>query len=109
MFENVDHIGVHATHCCFIHGCKYRDDDCPVVTGKVEQKYLCEDCVNIETTIKVNHIKPTHLTYCLGQFVVGSITYYENIKKWHAETIIREAKFDTKMQAMKCMIEWFQS
>lgn len=36
--------GVHAAHCCKWHGCKYGDDDCPVVTGKVEQKYLCEYC-----------------------------------------------------------------
>ena len=37
-------IGVHASHCCKWHGCKYGDPDCPVVSGEVEQKYLCEDC-----------------------------------------------------------------
>ena len=37
-------IGVHATHCCKWHGCKYGDPDCPVVSGEVEQEYLCEDC-----------------------------------------------------------------
>lgn len=37
-------IGVHATHCCKWHGCKYGDPDCPVVLGKIEQVYLCEDC-----------------------------------------------------------------
>lgn len=35
---------VHATHCCKWHGCKYGDPDCPVVAGKVKQKYLCEEC-----------------------------------------------------------------
>lgn len=39
-------IGVHASHCCKWHGCKYGDDDCPVVSGEVEQEYICEDCWN---------------------------------------------------------------
>jgi hypothetical protein len=37
-------IGVHASHCCKWHGCKYGDPDCPVYNGEVEQLYLCEDC-----------------------------------------------------------------
>lgn len=37
-------IGVHISHCCKWHGCKYGDLDCPVVNGEVEQEYLCEDC-----------------------------------------------------------------
>lgn len=37
-------IGVHAAHCCKWHGCKYGDEDCPVVNGKVEQEYPCEYC-----------------------------------------------------------------
>jgi len=36
--------GVHSTHCCVTHGCKYGDSDCPVVTNDVIQKYTCEDC-----------------------------------------------------------------
>lgn len=36
--------GVHVTHCCFEHGCKYMDPDCPVATGKLNQEYPCEDC-----------------------------------------------------------------
>ncbi|MEG9650759.1 hypothetical protein ACTO5A_22940 [Pseudomonas aeruginosa] len=36
--------GVHAAHCCARHGCKYGDDDCPVVVGTVEQLYQCEEC-----------------------------------------------------------------
>ena len=40
----MSNIGVHAAHCCKWHGCKYGDADCPVVLGKVEQKYLCEWC-----------------------------------------------------------------
>lgn len=37
-------IGVHETHCCARHGCKYGDDDCPVANRTVLQAYACEDC-----------------------------------------------------------------
>ncbi len=40
----VDKIGVHVTHCCILHGCKYGDDNCPVENGEVEQEYTCEYC-----------------------------------------------------------------
>lgn len=36
--------GAHPTHCCKWHGCKYGDPDCPVVTGKAKQVYLCDYC-----------------------------------------------------------------
>lgn len=36
--------GVHQTHCCIIHGCKYGDEDCPVVSGEIKQAYPCEYC-----------------------------------------------------------------
>jgi hypothetical protein len=41
----VDHIGVHATHCCPNCGCKYGDPNCPVLTKLVEPVYKCEECV----------------------------------------------------------------
>lgn len=44
IMKNPNHLGVHQTHCCIIHGCKYLDDDCPVVNKVIEQSYLCEDC-----------------------------------------------------------------
>jgi hypothetical protein len=36
--------GVHETHCCLEHGCKYGDRNCPVATGQIKQAYLCESC-----------------------------------------------------------------
>lgn len=36
--------GVHQTHCCKFHGCKYGEPDCPVVKGLIQQYYLCEYC-----------------------------------------------------------------
>ena len=43
---SVDNIGVHVTHCCVMHGCKYGDPDCPVENKEVMQEYLCEECDN---------------------------------------------------------------
>lgn len=43
--------GVHAAHCCSVHGCKYREDDvCPVVNGLHEGVY-CEDCYYDEQSV----------------------------------------------------------
>jgi hypothetical protein len=39
-----DQNGVHVDHCCKIHGCKYRDPYCAVVTGHKRQQFLCEQC-----------------------------------------------------------------
>lgn len=36
--------GVHASHCCLEHGCKYSDVNCPVINEKVKQEYPCESC-----------------------------------------------------------------
>jgi len=48
---------VHKSHCCDKHGCKYGEDDCPVVSGKITQDFDCEECEeerlrgNLETRI----------------------------------------------------------
>ena len=36
--------GVHRTHCCKLHGCKYGDENCPVADGTIMQDYPCERC-----------------------------------------------------------------
>lgn len=48
-----DHTAVHASHCCFQHGCKYGDDDCPVASGQVKQLYDCEECYNDRMEIEL--------------------------------------------------------
>lgn len=35
---------VHTEHCCGDHGCKYGDNECPVVNGRKPQSFFCEDC-----------------------------------------------------------------
>ena len=40
-------IEVHKTHCCILHGCKYRDNNCPVITEQIKQIYSCEECYSM--------------------------------------------------------------
>jgi hypothetical protein len=37
-------LDVHTEHCCFLHGCKYNEGDCPVATDRLIQSYICESC-----------------------------------------------------------------
>lgn len=41
-------LGVHATHCCKRHGCKYGDEKCPVELGHVAGNKSCEYCTSPE-------------------------------------------------------------
>jgi hypothetical protein len=54
MNKDID-VGVHQSHCCAIHGCKYGEDDCPVVTKKIIQDHICVDCEddNIKTVDEI--------------------------------------------------------
>ncbi len=45
MSDEVSADGVHITHCCARHGCKYGQGltgQCPVVGGRADQMYVCE-------------------------------------------------------------------
>lgn len=44
-FQIRDDIGVHESHCCSDHGCKYGDSDCPVAHYGLKQLYRCEECL----------------------------------------------------------------
>jgi len=50
-----DNEGVHRTHCCIFHGCKYGSSDCPVKNGEIEQEFICEDCSIEGLTIRAAH------------------------------------------------------
>jgi hypothetical protein len=41
--ENRIFDGVHDSRCCQIHGCKYGEDDCPVVAKRLPG-IRCEEC-----------------------------------------------------------------
>lgn len=45
----VKNVGTHVTHCCLKHGCKYNEDECPVVSGARQQEYSCEYCTSSAT------------------------------------------------------------
>lgn len=64
-----ENYGVHISHCCYIHGCKYGDTSCPVASGEVPQQYICYDCQNeyepytleeIELLRKTKSYRPTY-------------------------------------------------
>jgi len=40
-------VGVHRTHCCLKHGCKYGNRECPVEAGTVVQAHPCEWCQEV--------------------------------------------------------------
>lgn len=76
--------GVHKAHCCYIHGCKYGDPECPVVNGLTKQDHLCWDCVNpdiedepytMEEIEKLLATKSKRLTY--GELRKEWLTYKE--------------------------------
>lgn len=45
-------MGVHESHCCIVHGCKYCDHDCPVANRQTTQLYSCEDCQTALTGVQ---------------------------------------------------------
>lgn len=51
-------MGVHGSHCCKKHGCKYGNDDCPVVLGTEQQEHKQECCheADFETVRMLNKI-----------------------------------------------------
>lgn len=55
------YLGVHETHCCVLHGCKYGNDDCPVVNGQIKQTYQCEGCRFDLEEIRYHILSTSHL------------------------------------------------
>ena len=53
---DISKYGVHRTHCCVLHGCKYGAVDCPVEKGEIKQDYTCESC-DMDGIKKVEEIK----------------------------------------------------
>jgi hypothetical protein len=57
--------GMHASHCCWMHGCKYGGDDCPVVAG-IAQRTACEVC-DEEISVWWPLIKAANAAYDAGR------------------------------------------
>lgn len=45
----VKNVVTHVTHCCLKHGCKYREDECPVTNEEHVQEFACEYCTSSAT------------------------------------------------------------
>lgn len=48
--------GVHGSHCCIQHGCKYGDPTCPVFLGLVKQECRQECCQDADRDLR-DHLK----------------------------------------------------
>lgn len=94
-----DHYGVHQTHCCFVDGCKYCDDDCPVVSGEIAQEYCCEDCPSYANPTVIHSIEVTVEQY--KEYENNTKSYYVfdmnqlNAKKGHI-LVINEVQDQVK-------------
>lgn len=83
-----DQWGVHSTHCCSKHGCKYGDNDCPVVLELVEQAYPCEWCREEENEI-LNHKTVTFTTTNLEEIKFELISKLCSIPKLNNKEIAK--------------------
>jgi len=75
---------VHTEHCCVIHGCKYGQDDCPVINDIKIQSFPCEDCseeieylelyqANKELQAEVQRLKSAIIEHRESEYNIGSI------------------------------------
>jgi hypothetical protein len=101
MFKT-DNDGVHVSHCCLKHGCKYgfmTKDPCPVATGKLKQEFRCEYCDGEWEMLgrpecgAAGCSKPGYWKWtgkasgCNLAMVVVSVTFYlcDGHDQWHRE------------------------
>lgn len=91
-----DKYGVHISHCCYIHGCKYGDKDCPVESGEVAQKYRCYDCTEENEPYTLEEIKLLRETK----------SYRPNYKQLKSKITVLEAKLaENKEELLQKEIE----
>ncbi len=103
--------GVHEHHCCAIHGCKYGDEDCPVVLGLTQQKYSCEDCDGDYFGGVRTELKDGEYFFYVGKIFLGSITKFNN--KFQCHVVVSSPKipvvnlmFDDLPSAIKEFKSW---
>lgn len=73
----IDRTGVHTSHCCPKCGCKYGDDDCPVVLGTHEAKFECESCTWFKEELRASFASMTI------EELSDTVTYLQNLIKNH--------------------------
>ena len=79
-----DRWGVHETHCCKRHGCKYGEhDNCPVTLGLIKQAYGCETGSDFNENCFAEEITPEGV-FEMYEKETDSPTY-EGFKNWFLE------------------------
>jgi hypothetical protein len=71
VITEIDTTGVHRTHCCALHGCKYADDDCPVANWEIAQDYPCETCPRA-SGVDEEYLE-VEVTYCTENNVIAVV------------------------------------
>ena len=92
---------VHTGHCCSVHGCKYRDADCTVTTGRHQQEYPCETCdwewQDEGLKRELVALRAVNLLWELGSFA-GSFAEFDPAIKDAQEALVRlqdlEARYE---------------
>lgn len=87
-------MSVHTRHCCVLHGCKYNDEDCEVVTKKTKQQFTCEDCgevgiSNVERAIFESEASTIKVLSTDLDFLGRLMEYLKNENAKEDSTIIR--------------------
>lgn len=86
-------VGVHSCHCCVKHGCKYGDEDCPVVLREVMQDYPCEECSEDGTTLAECHlIFKGGTTRTLEQIMADFRALNEELRRYFEEAGARASR-----------------
>lgn len=79
--------GVHETHCCKRHGCKYGEHDkCPVTLGLIKQAYGCETGSDFNEDCFGEELTPEGV-FEMYEKINQDLTY-EGFKKWFLESKI---------------------
>ncbi len=81
------------THCCREHGCKYGQDDCPVVLDLIGQSYPCEQCSDINDF--------------LSEYQRNLYTSIEGFDEWYEKEqgVFHCGQFDDKQIAHSAYLE----
>ena len=80
--------GVHETHCCVVHGCKYGDSNCPIELGLTKQRFCCEMCEEDENELE-HFMGDKHHR---GMLVDSIEKYQENFTSEEKQRIINLAE-----------------
>lgn len=98
---NARELGIHSTHCCVIHGCKYGDKDCPVVNTNISQVHPCEDCYTLSYEYEGNYIltaRESLTNVPVNQVVFRTLAGKERM--YHYVFVHKSAGNDVEIQAI---------